>query len=673
MNKELYKNIADMSNAMDTVQNVVEVSAASLFLKNLIAKKLAAQQLPPATEKEFDAFQQQQEGTAEKIMTGEIPAPPRSFAEILAAKKLVDQARQNNLDAEITPAQIDPVFDDSDLATIYEEPESLDDDGEAAIEAEIEAKEKLGKQESFSLSVVLNEKQLIAGEFTEAKKSFCLIGAAGTGKTTATRSIAEKLLLNDELNISNFKTYDSEGQRQYRAAPSIAFVAFTRRAAANLAKAIHKSPLLEQKLRHNIMTIHSLLEFEPETYYDPMENKEKFRFYPKRTAENPLTITHLVIEESSMLDAMTLWGYLYDALPAGVQIIFIGDINQLPPVFGPSILNYALVQLPIVELTEVYRNQGIVLENAHHILKGEKLSEDQNFVIVRGKAPTQVGQTKLAHMLGNLFNQWLDLKGSDGLPEYDPEDCMILSPWNKDKRFKLGDDCGTNSINAWIAQHLGARRKAIVHEVIAGFNKLYLAVGDRVMFNKLDGVITDIYRNPNYHGKEPQFAGSDLTRFGMRILGESGKDDLDAIALDYSNFSLEALEAEKAERKMQASHTIVVKLDNGKVEELSAAGDFQDQVFSLGYCLTVHKAQGSEWRKVFIILHKDFAVSLYRELFYTAVTRARTKVTIVSKDMIIEKAIKNQRIKGNTVADKIEFFNSGVMQENGREPVYATK
>lgn len=658
MNKDFYKRIAEENQAVDNLKSTIQTqSKAQLFLKNLLAKKA----LPPATEKEFNAFQAVEDEKFEAMVAATKHEPVTNLAEHI--QKLKDS--RDDLGADIIPASLPASFTEDDMTTIYEEPEVEEAVILAEMDEEVKAKEHIGKQESFALSVVLNEEQIIAGELAEQRKSFCLIGAAGTGKTTATRNIAEKLLLNDELSTSRYKTYNMNGEREYVSAPSIAFCAFTRRAAANLAKAIHKSPLLEKRLRNNIMTIHSLLEFEPETYYDPVENKEKFKFAPKRTASNPLDITHLVIEEASMLDAMTLWGHLYEALPAGVQIIFIGDINQLPPVFGPSILNYALVQLPIVELKTVYRNQGIVLENAHHILKGEKLEENENFVIVRGKSPTQVGQNKLAHTLGALFNNWLDIKGSDGLPEYDPEDCMILSPWNK-------QECGTDNLNNWIAQHLGSRRKAIVHEIIAGFNKLYLAVGDRVMYNKLDGVITDIYRNSNYHGKEPQFPGSDLTRFGVRILGEAGKDSLDDVSLDYSNFSLEALEAEKAERKQQASHTITVKLDNGKVEELSAAGDFQSQVFSLGYCLTVHKAQGSEWRKVFIILHKDFAVSLYRELFYTAVTRARTKVTIVSKDAVIEKAIKNQRIKGDSVKDKIEYFNSGIM-DNNREPIYATK
>lgn len=608
----------------------------------------------------MDAFAEEQETIAEILISTTPIKKTRSFADILATKKLVDRAREENLSftEEITP-QPDRANPDAII--------SIPIDEITNIETEQRNREILGIQESFALNITLNEDQLAAKEMAYAGKSFCLIGAAGTGKTTAQRAIAEALLLDNRLSGSTFKTYDEIGQRKYVSAPSIAFCAFTRRAAANLAKAVLKSPVLEDQLKNNIMTIHSLLEFEPETYTDWSEGKpkERFKFAPQRTASNPLNITHLIVEESSMLDAMTLWGYLYDALPTNVQIIFIGDINQLPPVFGPSILNYALVQLPIIELKKVYRNQGIVLENAHRILKGEFLLENNNFCIIRGNAKVQTGQEKLAVALGDLFNQWLDVKGDDGLPEYDPADCIILSPFNKQQ-------CGTDNLNSWVAQHLGTRRKAIVHEVIAGFSKLYLAKGDRVMVNKMDGIIEDIYRNPSYHGKEPQIAGSDLTRFGMRILGESGKDSLDEVSLDYSSFSLQALEAEKAERKMQCSHTIKVIFDNGKIEELSAAGDFGPQSFSLGYALTVHKAQGSEWRKVFLILHKDHAIMLYRELFYTAVTRARTKVTIIAKDAIIEKAIKNQRIKGQSVKDKIEFFNSGVM-DNLKEPIYATK
>lgn len=518
--------------------------------------------------------------------------------------------------------------------------------------------ERKGIQESFSLNVVLNEKQNAAKELAFQGKSFTLIGPAGSGKTTAQRAVAKALLDAGALGTSSFKHTNPNGFSTFESAPSIAFCAYTRRAASNLRKAVHKDPVLAERLKYNIMTIHSLLEYQPETYYDPIEGKDKFRFAPQRHAERPLNITHLVIEEASML-GLDLWEKLYDAMPVGVQIIFIGDINQLPPVFGPSILNYALMQLPIVELTEVYRNQGIVLENAHHILKGEKLVENDDFVIVRGDPKKQTGQSKMAAALQNMFRKMSETIGDDGLPMYDVDNDIVLSPFNK-------QDLGTDNMNKWIAQFVGEKRGAIVHEIIAGFNKLYLAVGDKVMYNKRDAYILDIVPNPNYYGRATQLPGADLSRFGHRILGKEANLDLDEAGgdLDYTNFSLDQLADEKAERKQQASHIITLDYGDGQKEEISAAGELQAQTFTLGYCLTVHKAQGSEWRKVFIILHKDHSTMLYRELFYTAVTRARTKVTIFAKDYVIEKAIETQRIKGNTLKDKLAFFNSGVM-ENG--------
>lgn len=522
------------------------------------------------------------------------------------------------------------------------------------VEAPIPVGNKQVFAETFSMDIVLNEKQLAGKEMAYAGKSFCFIGPAGSGKTTGQRSIAESLILDSRLSVSRFKSYDANGKRIYISAPSIAFIACTRRAAGNLAKAILKSPVLKDKLQHNIMTLHSLLEYEPETYFDAEEQKDKFRFSPVRTASNPLDITHLVIEEASMLGVTDLWPKLYDALPCGVQIIFVGDINQLPPVFGPSILNYALTQLPIIELTETYRNQGIVLDNAHNILQGRDIVETDKYKIVRGTKPVQEGQIVMSEKLGTLFKIMYNKYDADGNREYDPEDCIILSPFNV-------KPLGTTNMNKWVAQFLGAERKAVVHEIIAGFAKHYLAVGDKIMYNKMDATIIDIVHNPEYMGKRPQEAGINLTRFGHRIIAAETYHD-DFADIDYADFSLEALAEEKVERKQQASHIIKIEYDDGRVESISSSGDLGDASFTLGYCLSVHKAQGSEWRKVFIIMHKDHSVMLFRELFYTAATRARTEVVIIAKDITVKKTIARQRIKGTSLKDKIEYFNSGQLK-----------
>jgi flagellar biosynthesis GTPase FlhF len=145
----------------------------------------------------FDAFQATEEEKAEKILqeAREGKKPVRSFADILAAKRLIDEARQTNLAPE--PLSLPKEILAEEISTIYEEPEEnpATEILAAEIEAEIEAKE-LRKEDNgqFSLNIVLNEDQMAAKHMAFAGKSFVLTGAAGTGKTTAQRAVAEALL-----------------------------------------------------------------------------------------------------------------------------------------------------------------------------------------------------------------------------------------------------------------------------------------------------------------------------------------------------------------------------------------------------------------------------------------------------------------------------------------------
>ena len=624
-------------------------------LADILAEKKAAALAAQQERKDIEARMEELESAPIPQIAASIepqnpttPAKNSPLAEILRAKMLAakNSGHAEGIGSPTTPPSTAPITAPitapTAKTTLVETAEAL----EEQIEGEYDG--------AFSLNITLNEKQLMAKELAFAGKSFCLVGAAGTGKTTAQREVAAALLQSGMLRTHTFKIQGTTARVE---APSIAFVAFTRVASGNLRRAIHKNPDLERAFTHNITTIHNLLEYEPETYWDYEENKEKFRFTPKRTAANPLDITHLVIEEASMV-GLDLWDKLYAALRPGVQIIFIGDINQLPPVFGDAILNYALVQLPVIELTEVYRQKGdsAILSNAHSILEGKGVTEAPDFRIVRG-GTTNHTQAKLATSLGLTFPKWA------AAGEYDPIQDIILSPWNK-------RDLGTDNMNKWIAQFLGTERKAVVHEVIAGINKLYLAEGDKVMYNKQVGVITKIAVNGNYMGRAPLPASVNLNRFGTYTGGEEESiEDLDS--MDYSNLNLDKmLEDEEGDRTKQASHLVTILLDDGIETELVATGDFSPSSFSLAYALTVHKAQGCEWRKVYIILHRDHSVSLCRELLYTAVTRAREQLVLIAKDDVIDKAIKTQRIKGNNTAEKIEYFNSGIKLNN---VVYCTK
>lgn len=521
------------------------------------------------------------------------------------------------------------------------------------------------KHETFALSIELNEKQRILPEFVLGGKCCVFTGAAGTGKTTAVREVARQLYESDKLGYHNFKL---KGTGQRVNAPSVAFVAFTNRAAANMARAILKDESLLE-LSPCITTIHNLLEYEPE-YYDIVdektgESRTTMRFVPRRTAANPLTITHLFIEESSQVGALDLYPKLMDALRPGTVVTFIGDINQLQPIFSPSILNYALVGLPVIELTEVYRQalDSPIIKNAHLCLKGLPLEEVRpHFRVLRGNNLKKIpSESSCADLMVNSFRKWIDMDDPDtGEKMYDPEQDIVLSPFNKHA-------AGTIELNYKIAQFLGQRRDAMVWEVLAGIRKLYLAEGDKVMFMKQDGVITKISHNALYIGKVPMPASTSLTRFGTRNVQAKGTGHEEDFELTgYENLSIDTSEPEDEERKRQSSHNVEITLESGQKLVLSTTGELSENNFSLGYALTVHKAQGCEWRKVFIMLHRNHAVLLTRELLYTAITRAREYCTVIDLCNVTDKAIATQRVKGNTIEEKIQWFNSEVSL---REPV----
>lgn len=552
--------------------------------------------------------------------------PPKlSFADKIALKRKAEQeAKVSDVGIALTPA-VNVDTNATDIAAI----------------ALTDPKATLG---TFSLDIKLNAKQYLAGEFAGAGKSFVYTGKAGTGKTTGEREIARSLLLTGRLQTHSFNSGGGVG-------PSIAFCAYTNRATDNMRRALHKDPWLEAQLPYNVLTIHKLLEYTVEWLVNAETGKQYPHFYPKRCAANPLDITHLIIEEGSQVD-IPLWKQVFEALKPGTVIIIVGDINQLPPVFGPSVFNYALVQLPIIELDEVYRQaaDSPILSNAHRALNSESLQPDGHFFKLFQSKPGSklLSENGMCAVTVNSLKKWMN----DG--NYDPMTDIILSPINKDTHA-----CGTKNINYHMAQYLGDKRGAKVHQVLAGRNKLYLAEGDRVMVEKQDGVISKISMNASYIGKTPMSVVCDVNRFGQAVINneEHGHiDDDDFELTGYENLDVDIIPDE--EKKLAASHMVDVLLDTGETVTLESAGDFSDAKFNLGYALSVHKAQGSEWRKVVFIMHKNFRNMLYRELIYTAMTRAREYLSIIDLTNCLDHSLKQQRIKGNSIAEKIEWFNS---------------
>lgn len=200
-------------------------------------------------------------------------------------------------------------------------------------------------------------------------KVMILTGGPGTGKTTTTRGI-----------ISAMQFY---GMRILLAAP-------TGRAAKHMSEATG----LEAK------TVHRLLEFKPPEGY-------------QRNDGNPLEGDALIVDEASMIDII-LMNSLLKAVPEGMRVILVGDIDQLPSVGPGNVLRdiIASKQFPVVRLTRIFRQAqtSMIIMNAHRINKGQSpdISNARNgdFFFLEEEDPDRVADIIVDLVTSRLPNQY---------------------------------------------------------------------------------------------------------------------------------------------------------------------------------------------------------------------------------------------------------------------------
>lgn len=502
----------------------------------------------------------------------------------------------------------------------------------------------------------LNPEQHQAVQYALSGESFCITGPAGTGKTFTIRRVIDALMaspLNRILTSSTHKHLPKTG------APGIISVSFTNKAVNNIKRNLPK------ELQGNCLTIHKLLEYGPEKYLTE-DGNESQRFVPYRNKDNPLPdgIYTLIIEEATMVD-VPLFNELMDALPesihAGLQLILVGDIQQLPPVFGKSIFIHAMEKgIKTVELTKVYRQaeESPILSLAHRVLSGQIIPEKEltNWSIDKrdsgnGKVYIQPWKKVLPAEAAILTIKKV-LPGMIDSGIYDPFEDIILCPFN------VG--FGTQAMNESIASHVAKKLNAPVFEIYTGIKKVYMRIGERVLYQKSEATVIDIKTNPSYYGKIPReesvtmdYEGHDDSDHDIDVSEERAEKELAQVEkwLDAMSSHVEDNES----KSQQASHIVTVKSEDTGIEyQLKKSGDIT--ALALGYAISVHKSQGSEYNKVFFITHKSNNIMLYRELIYTAITRAKNELHIICEPSMFMKGINTQRVPGKNVQEKIENF-----------------
>lgn len=539
-----------------------------------------------------------------------------------------------------------------------------------------------GKEYGVARSVQLNERQQQFRDTAVRGQDCVLIGAAGTGKTTSVRQTTQAILDSGRLPRMHSST-----KWLQQGGVGACVIAYTNKATNNIRHAV-----IDEFKQHTI-TGHKLLEFAPNFYWieDPetKELKKTMKFEPTRNSSNPLpsSLSMLVFEEGSMYP-VELYGMTQDALPHPHQEIFIGDIQQLAPVFGMAILGFKMATLPVIELTEVYRQarESPILDLAWKILEGDKSVFDPTTEIrqelhpVTGKSIRRVYTPSLEKLSriaykenGEVLSQlvlqpWQKKIHQDYIIQpllrqffaweesgyYDPFNDIILCPFN------VGLGC--DDINLRMANYLGKKRGALVHEVIAGYEKHYLAVGDRVMFNKEEALIIGISRNFDYTGKSPRAPSIHMDRMGHMEKAMTLEERTAALEEDF-NISEEQLSQmidsaadSIQERTNQASHDITIQFTYGDESELHLCKSSEVNDLAGGHALSVHKSQGSEWDRGFIVMHDSHATMNQRELLYTAVSRFKKFLHFILESDTLYKGVTSQKIKGTTWQEKVDVF-----------------
>ena len=328
-------------------------------------------------------------------------------------------------------------------------------------------------------------------------------------------------------------------------------------------------------------TIHRLLEVEWTS-----EDKQKF----SRNERNPLECEVIIIDEASMIDSL-LFESLLRALKISCRIILVGDTDQLPSVSAGNVLNDILAseRYSSVCLKKVFRQamQSTIIKNAHAIISGESSdlsNKSSDFFMMHRDSAYNVCDTVLQLCETRLpeaykLNQFTDIQ--------------VICPSRK-------AETGTVNLNNLLQATLNPRKE---NQPQLSYKGVYYRTGDKVMQIK--------------------------NNYDLQWQRDNGEIGYGVYNGDVGYITLIDIKG----------GIIKVKFDD------KTATYFAENIgeLELAYAVTVHKSQGSEFECVILPLLDTPPQLLYRNLLYTAVTRAKKLLIVVGSENTYNKMAENNR------------------------------
>lgn len=420
-----------------------------------------------------------------------------------------------------------------------------------------------------------------------SKRIVAVTGAAGTGKTTIIKYIAEEF---DEQDIK------------------VTIAAPTGKAARRITQA---TGLRAQ-------TVHKLLEYPRPGELDE-DGKIRDSGQPKRCRKFPLTAQVVIVDEYAMMNT-ELDRNVIDALDRGARLLCFGDVNQLAPIEPYKLKK--IDETPFekhlkktsITLEHIYRQiaDGGILHAADRVRKGQMPRRHSDFRYEFTEKPVD-------YLLEKVSDDFLSVNN------------QIIVPTKKGW-------VGTKAVNRLLRDMLNPNA-GILHELQLPRNKhdedpdhpMVISVGDKVVCTENTYDMRDYQQrytsfSDKGYGRESSFI--ETPECFLMMNGETG-----VITKLHDDGSIDIDMGDRT-----------VCVPSMYVEFNYRRSNFYEvdprRRIDLAYALTTHKCQGSEYDRVMYVINRSNRWMLDRKNFYTAVTRARNQVTVVTDQRGLQMALR---------------------------------
>lgn len=487
-----------------------------------------------------------------------------------------------------------------------------------------------------------------------------MTGGPGTGKTTIL-SVFLRILATASPDL--FKGRYS----------NVVFCAPTGKAAMRMRDSLnlytHQYSELK-KVQQHTFTIHSMLY----NHFDMFEEAKKA----------PVGSKWLIVDESSMIDESVL-SWLLSSVPDSYRIVFIGDDAQLPSIGSGAVLRDLshLDGIGRFNLTQPHRMSGSLMQNAYAMRNGKSVNHlifDEAFSILdyndmitlhrKGLASNKALFNHIETTAPDIYNQ-NQYSGYSAAFLYeqainnnlDMSTTMILSAFSHTSGRP--DRVTVDGLN----QHMQSLVKPFKQTLPVPYRDMtYKELID--IFNNKKSPLFDVNKHLQNETSYKAHLGANsgaIFKAGDKIISQTNQYNLFVYDLkENRDVSKQQLASKwygrlQSEQRLTASSNAIMNGDTGEVMLVMIDGgvmvrfaeyDPDKWVYykpspkrnniALAYATTIHKSQGSEKETVVVLLPdvKDTDIMNYRELIYTAVTRAKSKVVIIGNKSVLNNMLK---------------------------------